>query len=77
MWNEYIWLRMGTGGASSEHHNEFSGAIKNGEFLDQLGDYQLLKNDSIPRNLSQLQSSFQTKLMLRQPFLRIQFQGKH
>jgi hypothetical protein len=27
--------------------------------------------------LSQLQSSFQTKLMLRQPFLRIQFQGKH
>jgi hypothetical protein len=28
---------------SCEHNNEPSGSIKGGEFLDQLGDYQILK----------------------------------
>jgi hypothetical protein len=31
---------------SYEHGNEASGSIKDGEFLDQVSDYQLLKNDS-------------------------------
>jgi hypothetical protein len=31
-----------------EHSNEHSGFIKDGKFLDQLGDCQLLKEDSAP-----------------------------
>jgi hypothetical protein len=31
-----------------EHGNEPPGSIKGEEFLDQLSDYKLLKNDSAP-----------------------------
>jgi hypothetical protein len=33
---------------SCEHDNEPSGSTKGEEFLDQLSDNQLLKNESIP-----------------------------
>jgi hypothetical protein len=33
---------------SCEHDNEPSGSIKGGEFLDQLNDYQDLKDESVP-----------------------------
>jgi hypothetical protein len=33
---------------SFEHSNSFSSSIKYGEYLDELNDYQLPKNDSIP-----------------------------
>jgi hypothetical protein len=36
--------------ASCVHDNESSGFKKDGEFLKQLCDYQLLKKDSVPRN---------------------------
>jgi len=32
----------------SEHGNETSGSIKEGDFLDQLSDYQLLKKEFVP-----------------------------
>jgi len=35
---------------SCQHGNEPSGCIKDGEFLDQLSDYQLLKYNSAPCN---------------------------
>jgi hypothetical protein len=31
---------------SCEHGNETSGSIRSGEFLDQLGDYKLVRKDS-------------------------------
>jgi hypothetical protein len=40
----FIWLRIGTLVGSCEHSNEPSDSIK----YDYLGDYQLLKIDSIP-----------------------------
>jgi hypothetical protein len=35
-----------------EHSNEPLGSIKDGEFLGQLSDYQLLKKDSVPWSYS-------------------------
>jgi hypothetical protein len=35
---------------SCEYNNEPSGSIKGKRFLNQLSDYQLLKDDSIPRS---------------------------
>jgi hypothetical protein len=32
---------------SCEHSYEFSGSLKEGKFLDQLKDYQLLKKDLV------------------------------
>jgi hypothetical protein len=37
-----MWLRIGT----SEHGNEPLGSIYNGDFLDRLGEYWLLKEES-------------------------------
>jgi hypothetical protein len=34
---------------SCEYGNATSGSIKDGEFLEQLSDYQLLKKNSAPR----------------------------
>jgi hypothetical protein len=36
--------------AYCEHDNEPTGLIKDGEFLHQLNDYQLLKKDCAPWN---------------------------
>jgi hypothetical protein len=51
----------GTSADSSEYREEFSGAVKDNEFLDQLGDYQLLTNDSNLRHFSRFQSSLRNK----------------
>jgi len=37
---------------SCKHTNERSVPVKGIEFLDYLNDYQLLKTNSVPRNLS-------------------------
>jgi hypothetical protein len=37
---------MGPVMGSRRHGNKYSGSIKDGEFLDQLNDYQLPKNNS-------------------------------
>jgi hypothetical protein len=42
-WIGLIWLMVA---GSCEHGNEPLGSIKDGEFLDYLRDYQILKMDS-------------------------------
>jgi hypothetical protein len=43
MWIRLIWLRI----RNSEHDNEPSYSIKEGEFLDEVSDCHLLKKDSV------------------------------
>jgi hypothetical protein len=45
-----IWLRIGTGGVSSECGNKPSGSIKCEEFRDYM--MNLLKKDPVPWNLN-------------------------
>jgi hypothetical protein len=33
VWTEFIWIRMGSSGASVKHRNELTGVIKGGTFL--------------------------------------------
>jgi hypothetical protein len=42
-WYRFIWLKILTSG---EHGNEPLGSIKDGELLDQLGNYWLVKTNS-------------------------------
>jgi hypothetical protein len=42
------WLRIETVCYSYEHSSKISASIKAGEFLDYIGDYQLLKQHSAP-----------------------------
>jgi hypothetical protein len=47
VWTGFFWIKIRASGGSYEHGNECPGSIKDGKFLDQLSDYQFLKNDSV------------------------------
>jgi hypothetical protein len=47
MWTEFNRLRYCPKAGCCEHGNEHRVSIGDEEFIDQLGDYQLLKEDSV------------------------------
>jgi hypothetical protein len=47
LWTGYIWLRIGTSDGFFEHDNETLVSIRGGELLNQLSEYQLLKDSAV------------------------------
>jgi len=51
MWIGFVWFMLGSSDAPCEHNNELLGSINCREFLNWFSDHQLLKKDSVPREI--------------------------